>query len=182
MKRKYSRKTIEDLVKNIDKRINKKVEIIAIGGTALTLLNTKIYTGDVDLCYGNLYPPDEIAQIITDAIKEEGVDKIDLFKELEMSLLNIPDFAKRAIPIPELSSEHLSFKIMHPEDIILHKLYRQEPRDIVDVIRLLDSDKVNLRSLQKRFHEIVKNQDWDVRKEFIPKFESFIEEYAKSKK
>lgn len=50
MKRKYSRKTIEDLVKNIDKRINKKVEIIAIGGTALTLLNTKIYTGDVDLC------------------------------------------------------------------------------------------------------------------------------------
>lgn len=161
----------------MDNKITNKVEIIAIGGTALTLLDERLHSQDIDLCYGDLYPPEEIAQIIFDAAEEEGIPAPDIFKELEMSLLNIPNFAERAIPCPELSSELLSFKIMHPEDIVLHKIYRGELRDRKDVRSLIVSKKVNLKHLRRRFNEIVKLQTWDVRREFIEKFEIFMKEY-----
>lgn len=178
MSEKCSRETIERLIKNIDSKISNKVEIIAIGGTALTLLNERLHSQDIDLCYGHLYPPEEIAKIIFDAAKEEGIPAPDIFEELEMSLLNIPNFAERAIPCPELSSKLLSFKIMHPEDIALHKIYRGELRDRKDVRSLIVSGKVKLHSLQDRFHEIVKLQTLDVRREFIEKFEIFIKGYS----
>ena len=178
MNKKCSKETIKRLVRNINKKITDKVEIIAIGGTALTLLNERLYSQDIDLCYGHLYPPEEIAQIIFDAAKEEGIPDPDIFKELEMSLLNIPDFAERATPCPELSSELLCFKIMHPEDIVLHKVYRGELRDRRDIRNLINSGKVNLKSLQSRFNKIVKLQSWDVRREFIEKFETFMKSYT----
>lgn len=181
MSKRYSKKTIECLINSIRKKIKKKVEIIAIGGTALALLNERLYSKDIDLCYGDLYPPEDIAQIILDAANEEGLEMPHIFKELEMSLLNIPDFAKRAVPYPEFSSKHLSFKIMHPEDIVLHKIYRGQLRDRSDIKRLLDSGKVNMASLQARFHKIVKHQELDVRKEFIEKFGIFVKAYTKSK-
>jgi hypothetical protein len=178
MNPKYSKETIKRLIKNIDSKIADKVELIAIGGTALALTNDRPYSNDIDLCYGNLYPPEEIAQIILDAAREEGISKLDIFEKLEMSLLNIPDFAERAIPFPELSSERLSFKIMHPEDIALHKIYRGELRDRDDVRNLILSEKIDLQSLRHRFNKIIKFQDLDVRQEFIEKFEAFIKGYS----
>ena len=177
MSQECSKETIAKLIKSIDSKITSKVEIIAIGGTALTLLNERLYSQDIDLCYGGLYPPEEIAQIIFDAAKEEGIPAPDIFSELEMSLLNIPDFAERATPYPELSSELLCFKIMHPEDIVLHKVYRGELRDRKDIRSLIVSGKVDLQSLRNRFHEIARLQTLDVRHEFIEKFETLMKGY-----
>ena len=69
---------------------------------------------------------------------------------------------------------------MHPEDIVLHKIYRGELRDREDIRNLLSSGKVNLKSLRSRFYKIVKFQDLDVRKNFIQKFEALMKEYTKN--
>ena len=43
-------KNLLEWLRKIDNKLNRKIIIIAVGGTALTLMNLKESTKDIDLC------------------------------------------------------------------------------------------------------------------------------------
>jgi len=183
MKRKYSIATIESLIKSLDGKLEEKIEIIAIGGTALALLGRRFYSKDIDICH-NCKSSFEFAEKVIESARETGIDPKDIgiFYGFEMSLLNIPDFSQNAIPYEEFSLKNIILKVMHPTDIILSKIYRGEPRDIKDAKNLLDRGVVTLSELETRFIELVRAQRYiDVRREFIEKYRIFIEAYRRTK-
>lgn len=155
------------------------MEVIAIGGSALSLLGEKVYSKDIDLCYLNCKSPTKFAQAVVDAGTELGISHSDLeiFHGFEMTLLEVPSFGERAIPYKDLKLKHIKLKIMNPVDIILSKIYRQEQRDRDDIKLLLDKGKVTLTEVRSRYLEILRYQAFDVRNEFTKKYESFIKDY-----
>lgn len=44
MQRKYSKSSIISLLKSLDNRVKEKTEIIAIGGTAMSLIGKRLYS------------------------------------------------------------------------------------------------------------------------------------------
>ena len=180
----YSKRDIEELFKNLDKKLEEEVEIVAIGGTALSLTGNRSFSKDIDFCYSKCKFPSDFAQTAVDAGKEIGINKkdIEMFSGFEMTLLELPEFGERAIPYKGLSLRHIKLKTMHPFDIILSKIYRGEPKDMQDVENLVNDGQINLNQLKTRFIEVAKSQkDWDVRREFMKKYNDFIENYTPSK-
>ncbi len=179
----YSREIIESLIKTLDNKLTERVEVIAIGGTALSLLEERLYSKDIDLCYKSNSPSD-FAQAVVDSAKEIGIDPkdIEMFGGFDMTYLEIPKFSERAIPYRGFSIRNIELKIMHPADIILSKIYRGERKDIEDITLLLDNTIVTLKELRRRFLEVVRAQkDFKVREEFVKKYEVFMEAYTQKR-
>ena len=177
----YSRQTIEKLIKKLDSKLKEDVEVIAIGGTALSLIGERLYSKDIDICYWKCNFPTDFAQNVVDAGKELGIraTDIEIFHGFEMSLLNISNFLERSIPYHKIHLNHIKLKVMNPVDITLSKIYRGEGKDMDDIRRLLNRGRISLSELSARFKEIVKSQDIDVRREFIAKYNKFIKGYTK---
>ena len=182
MDKKYSKQTIEKLIKTLDKNLKEKVEIIAIGGTALALLNQRAYSKDIDICYLDCKSPIDFAQTVVDTAKEIGIEPkdIEMFHGFEMTLLNFPEFSERSTSYEKLSLKNIEFKIMNLIDMALSKIDRGEPKDRKDVRYLLDNKMINLKTLQSRYIDIVKYQkDLEIRRKFIKKYETFIKDIHK---
>ena len=184
MTKKYSKSNVLSLLEKLDQKLEERVEIVAIGGTALSLSGEREYSKDIDICYIDYSSPPDFARAIVEAGKEVGIASkdIEMFHGFEMSLLDIPRFSERAITYTPSSFKNIILKIMHPADIILSKIYRGELKDIDDVKKLLDDKIITVQELQRRFIDVVRNQkDFGVRKEFVHKYELFIKTYQKEK-
>ena len=182
MDKKYSKQTIEKLIKTLDKNLKEKIKIIAIGGTALALLNQRAYSKDIDICYLDCKSPIDFAQTVVDTAKEIGIEPrdIEMFHGFEMTLLDFPEFGERATSYKNLSLRNIEFKIMNTLDIVLSKIHRGNLRDKSDVKKLIDEKKIDMISLQSRYIDIVKYQkDLEIRREFIKKYETFIKDINK---
>jgi len=184
MNRVYSKETIELLVKKLDGKLRNKVEIIAIGGTALSLRGERLYSKDIDICYLKCKSPIDFTQAVVDSSKEIGINPTDveMFHGFEMTLLEMPRFGERAIPYDGLKLKNITLKTMHPADMILSKIYRSEPKDLSDSKKLLGDKRITITELNSRFVEVAKSQkDIIIRREFIRKYEDFIGPYTAEK-
>lgn len=183
MSKLYSKETIESLIKKLDSKLKRNVEVVAIGGTALSLLGDRPHSKDIDMCYLNCDFPSEFTQAVLDSGKEVGiaVKDIEMFNGFEMSFLNIPNFGERALLYKKLHLKHILFKVMHPVDIILSKIYRGEPKDINDSVSLIDEGKVDASDLNTRFIQIMKYQHPNIRVDFSRRYNLFIKDYFKDK-
>ncbi|MCK4909843.1 MAG: hypothetical protein KAS70_08085, partial [Planctomycetes bacterium] len=98
MKRKFGKTRFLAYLKKLDQSINYKVILISMGGTALSLSDTKLYSDDIDLTYlakkGRDFEKKARAVARRMAIPENG---LHLFSKAEtITLTNIPDYADRA--------------------------------------------------------------------------------------
>src|SRR3989344_7467462 len=100
--------TTEDLLhwlKNIDSRLHKEMTIIAVGGTAMTLLNLKESTRDVDFCIESKNAAEfkEVAK--------SNLFVVDIFQNGYIFALQLPDdYAEKAILFREF--KHLKIRIL----------------------------------------------------------------------
>ena len=145
--------------------LKRRVHLIACGGTALTLINLKESTIDIDL----LIPkPDEYKYLIKTLIdlgyeqktgtgwqKDRGF-RFDLFpgnKIFITELLESPLDKGNHILFKEFSSIYLG--ILNYYDLIISKLFRFTPVDREDCLTLIlkKSDEIDLAHLKSRFYE-----------------------------
>jgi len=133
----------------VDKKLKNQITLIAVGGTALVLMNLKESTKDVDFCLsGKDYNEFEQTKVKTQF-------KVDLFKNGYIFCQQLPeDYVKFS-----LSSKHkfknINLKLLNPHDIIITKLARFNERDIEDILQLLNHKKIKKEKLRERF-EIIK--------------------------
>ena len=165
MKNRVDKTTLLNNMSQWDRFLKRKVSIIACGGTALTLINVKTSTKDVDL----LIPePTEYKYLLRTLIdlgykrktgtgwqKDRGFI-FDLFvgkTVFTTELLESPLKAGNYIPYKDFSSIQLS--ILNYYDLIITKLFRYSPVDTDDCLTLIKekSREIDINKLKSRFYE-----------------------------
>jgi len=132
-------------LKGIDEKLKNKMTIVAVGGTAMTILNLKSSTIDVDFCLEN--------KDIKEFKKYIGTEfKVDIFVDGYIFSEQLPfDYVEKSKEIIKLNK--LIIKALNPTDIIITKSARLNARDEEDIESLISY--VNKEELKKRFEQIV---------------------------
>mgnify|MGYP001618006731 FL=1 len=134
-------------LKSIDKKLHRKITLVAVGGTAMTLLGLKSSTMDMDFCISS----DEKKDF------ERHLDKsfkVDVFTDGYIFSEQLPaDYAEKSKEI--ISMKNIVLKALNPVDIVITKAARFNARDEEDIEAL--SKHVDKDELIKRFNDVVKS-------------------------
>jgi len=150
-----------ELLTSISKFIDIKIKIYALGGTALTLLNIKKSTLDIDININTKKEYDYVLKTFEDIgfekkgairwISQEGL-AFDIFygsnilgADLLPNCLNKSKFIK--------SFGNVELYTLSLEDIIISKLARGDLRDFEDIKSILEKEEINIKELIKRYKE-----------------------------
>ncbi|MBI5073491.1 hypothetical protein HZA99_06765 [Candidatus Woesearchaeota archaeon] len=133
----------------MDKRLKVEIIIVAVGGTAMTLLGLKSSTIDVDFCL-TMADKKTFEKLM---IKQDKKWKIDLFTDGYIFSEQLPaDYVDIAKEIKRMN--HIVLKALHPIDVVITKAARLNARDEEDIAAL--AGFVKKEELTKRFEKVVK--------------------------
>jgi len=137
-----------DWLDRIDKELDREIVIVAVGGTAMTLLDLKESTRDVDFCV----EAKDFEKF--KKLAKSDLFVVDLFKDGYIFALQLPeDYLEVASDYGE-EFRNLRLRILKVEDIILTKTSRLNARDMGDIEALAKTGKVEIEFLKKRFEEV----------------------------
>lgn len=166
--------------------LKKKVHLIACGGTALTLLDLKASTKDVDFIVPIESEYSYLLRILKDLgyaqttstkwKREDEQYEYDLFKGKFVhttELLDSPLDEGKHFLFTEFS--HVYIGILNYYDLIISKLFRGTSVDIEDCLALIKTkkDKIDIDLFKKRFIETAKYEVAENR--VIKNLEGFLE-------
>lgn len=144
--------------------LDEEIELFAMGGTAMVLANIKEATRDIDF----LTNSDQVTiqRLFNLAgLKEKDTSKlcnkwnlndetrIDIF--YDGFILGVPlpnDWGKMSIHVKTVGKVKLF--ILNWHDVIITKLSRSEERDIEDIVSIIKSEKINIKTLKKRYYNL----------------------------
>ncbi len=148
-----------ELLESLSVFVDQKVQMYALGGTALTILGIKPSTLDIDINIDsekqytyicNLFERIGFKRIgVTRWLTQEGL-VFDLFygsnilgTELLSDCLDLAKFIN--------SFGKIELYTLSPYDIIISKLARGDQRDFIDIKHLFEYEKIELITLTKRY-------------------------------
>jgi len=139
------------LIHELDSKLSKKINIYAVGGTGMTLLNLKASTKDIDF---NLESNDlkEFKKALSKVI--HGYD-IDIYSNGQIFTQQLPqDYKTKAILIKEKFSNIKLYSI-HPVDIVVTKIGRLNERDFEDITDCIKKYKLTKKQIEKRGKQVI---------------------------
>ena len=139
------------LIHEVDLHLTQKINIYAVGGTAMTLLNLKASTKDIDF---NLETNDlkEFKNALSKTI--HGYD-IDLYSNGCIFTQQLPnDYKKQAILMKE-KFDNIDLYVIHPIDIVVTKIGRLNERDFEDISDCIKKYKLTKAQIRKRGKQVV---------------------------
>lgn len=139
-------------LKKIDNKLRRDIILIAIGGTAMTLLNLKPSTIDVDFCVEK-----KDYDVFKEAINEEKKFRVDVFVDGFIFSEQLPDDYVNFSKEYDIFLKNIKLKILHPIDIIITKAARYNARDEEDIALLVKTKEINKKELIKRFDKVVES-------------------------
>lgn len=159
-----SKNDLLEVLKDWDSCLSGKILLVACGGTALTLLNYKESTRDVDFLIPNPKHYDSILSIIDSlGYKNETGNGyrhpnkpwiFDLFRGQTVFVTELLD------PVQEKGNHRvikeytrLTLGCLNPEDLIISKMFRGTGVDVDDSIILLKAEKIDLAYLAQRYKD-----------------------------
>ena len=153
-----------ELIESISKFIEKEIKMYALGGTALTILNIKKSTMDIDINIESNGEYKYICKIFDDLgferkgirwISQEGL-AFDMFHGSNiLGTELLPDCIDKSKFIKSFGN--IKLYTLQLEDIIISKLARGDSRDFDDIKKILEVEKINLRKLVQRYKETMEN-------------------------
>ena len=136
----------------MNKELFHRITIVAVGGTAMTLLNVKQITVDVDFTIpGEDYEEFERARNIV----QPGF-RIDVFRDGAVFVTILPeDYLKKSNPITA-GLKNIDLRVLDPVDIVITKIARLDERDRQDI----ESCITNFQVTQKQIEERAKDMNY----------------------
>lgn len=146
----FENKRLLEFLEEVDKVLAQKITIIAVGGTAMTLLNLKTSTIDIDFEVSG-----QEGKILRKALDElKPGFRVDVFSDgLIFSQLLPPDFRKKAIPV-KTKFKNIQLFALHPVDIVSSKIGRLNARDEQDIQSCIKIFKLTKKQIEKRGKQI----------------------------
>lgn len=149
---------LTDIILEFDRYLPRKLTLIAVGGTALTLLGKKASTRDVDFCFldkASMRSFISLAEKL--GYKRAGPNRfigkgiaIDIYSDgyiFCVQLLN--DYAKKAVKIKEM--QKIDLYSLAPMDLLITKAARFNDRDKEDMLAIIQSFDVAQKELVMRW-------------------------------
>jgi len=154
-----------NLFTSISKFFHKNVNLYALGGTALTLLNIKTSTIDIDINIDKESEYRYVCKIFSNiGFKRESSIRyrtqeglaFDIFHGSNIMGTNLlEDCLEKSKIIKKFGN--LTLHTLSLEDIIISKLARGDPRDMDDIKSIFDDTKIELRSLVDRYKKTMES-------------------------
>ncbi len=140
-------------LKEIDPKLENKIVLTAVGGTAMTLLDLKESTIDIDFDINkNNY--DEFKKLVL----RSKIFRVDIFQNGYIFSEQLPeDYVDIAFEYNSIKFKNIVLKILNPIDIILTKSARYNSRDEEDIATLVKKIKIDKSKLKKRFHKVLES-------------------------
>jgi len=134
------------LLEQVDKELGMKIKLIAVGGTAMTLLDLKPSTIDIDFDLSS-----EDAEELEMALKTipHGF-RVDVFRDGMIFSQQLPvDYAGKCIDV-KTSLENIKLYALHPLDIVVTKIGRLNERDLQDIRACIEKFGLTKGQIEKR--------------------------------
>lgn len=181
--------TLTEIILEFDKYLPRKLDLIAVGGTALTLLGKKASTRDIDFCFldkGSLHSFVSVAEKL--GYKRAGPNRfigkgiaIDVYQNGYIFCVQLQnDYAKRAIKIKEM--QKIDLYCLMPMDILITKAARFNDRDKEDMLAIIQSFDVDQKELVIRWINTMERSLVRDAKENLSLLLSLFKEQGKSDK
>lgn len=138
------------LLEQVDKELNRRIDLVAVGGTAMTLLDLKPSTIDIDF---DLTSEDsgELEKALN-AIPHGF--RIDIFMDGLIFSQQLPDgHLERSIPI-KTGLRKIRLHALHPLDIVASKIGRLNERDLQDIEACIREFKLTKGEIEKRAKQV----------------------------
>ena len=109
-----------EFLEEIDRELSSKITLVAAGGTAMTLLDVKTSTIDVDFTG----PADSISELNSALERLQPGFSVDRWPDGMVFSQTLPDdYLRKSIPI-KTALKHIELRAMHPVDIVVTKIGR----------------------------------------------------------
>jgi len=136
-----------DILHKIDLELKNKITIVAVGGTAMTLLGIKESTKDIDF---NIPSHDDYKEFERVINKIRFNIKIDYYEQNMIFSEALPmDYLKIAIKY-EHNFNKIKLYILNPIDIICSKIARLSDRDIEDIKECIKCYNITRSQIKER--------------------------------
>jgi len=134
-----------EFMEALNEELTKKITLVAAGGTAMTLLDLKPSTLDIDFTIPGKDMPE-----FERALKSNPPGyKIDRWPDGTVFSQTLPsDYVDKSISIKEYT--YISLRALHPIDIIATKIGRLDKRDIQDIETCIKTFKISKDDIQAR--------------------------------
>ena len=151
MKDNIPKEPLVALIKEIDSKLTRKIDLYAVGGTAMTLLDLKASTQDIDF---NLKPED-YAEFIKAKDKVVHGYRVDVYQNGAIFTQQLPeDYVNKSIPI-KIKFEKINLYSIHPLDIVVTKIGRLNERDFEDIKDCINKYHLKKKDVESRGKEII---------------------------
>ncbi len=138
-----------DFLEILDKKLEKQMELIAVGGTAMTLLETKTSTIDIDF---EVKPEDYQTLKSGLSILPHGY-RVDIFTNGLIFSQQLPDdYRKKSVPIKHF--KNISLLALHPLDIVVTKIGRLNERDKEDIKLCIKKFGLTKEQIKERVQKV----------------------------
>ncbi len=134
-----------DFLSVLNEGLSKKITLVAAGGTAMTLLDLKQSTIDIDFTIPGC---DRLE--FEQALKSNPPGyRVDRWTDGCVFCQTLPkDYLKKSIEIKDFS--HISLRALQPVDIIVTKIGRLNARDMQDIEACIMKGKVSETEIKER--------------------------------
>lgn len=152
--------TLIEFLREVDKQLSRSITLVAVGGTAMTLLHVKPSTVDVDLTLpGKDFPEFQKALKNT----PHGFS-VDCWKDGAVFSQTLPDdYLRRSANIK--MTRHIRLKALHPVDIVVTKIGRLDERDKQDIeacIRKFKLSKAQVARRAKSVNYVGRDKNYEI--------------------
>lgn len=146
----FDKSRLIDFLEIIEAEISRDIIIVAVGGTAMTLLDLKPSTIDIDFTI-----PSDYYQEFQNAIDSVSHGfKIDTWPDGMVFSQSLPeDYLNKSTDI-KTKLKNIRLKALHPVDIVVTKIGRLNNRDLQDIEACIQKYNISKKQIEHRAREI----------------------------
>jgi len=134
-----------DFLEVLNEDLTRKITLVAAGGTAMTLLDLKPSTMDIDFTI----PSSDLPEFERALKNNPPGFKVDRWTDGYVFCQSLPDdYLEKSIKIKQYS--HISLRALNPLDIIVTKIGRLNQRDIQDIETCIKAYKISKDDIKAR--------------------------------
>jgi len=141
----FDKSSLLDFLGILDIELTRGITIVVVGGTAMTLLDVKSSTIDIDFTI-----PSEDIKDFRDALEKipHGF-KIDYWADGMVFSQTLPDdYLEKSIMIKKF--KNIILKALDPVDIVATKIGRLDERDLQDIKACIEKFKLKKKQIERR--------------------------------
>ena len=146
-----NKQVLLDFLDELDKELERKITVVAVGGTAMTLHNAKESTIDVDFTI----PAEDFAEFhrVLDLVPHGF--KVDTWNNGMVFSQDLPDDYLENSRSVRTKMKNMKVKTLDPLDIIVTKIGRLNERDKEDIATCIKKFKITKAQIKKRAKQVV---------------------------